>query len=232
MKVYWASVSDDSAYLAFSPITSLNHELREERNSTTTNTFFSCSGFNNALTNTFIIKNPITAHLTINENGLIYEASKKNKIKNASSRPTGFKDAHRITLNYGIIFYSPDSVELEVTPPYMHNTSFAKYGAFIPGMFDISKWFRTVKFEVQLWQGSNTFELDAGEPLFYAKFHTDEPIEFIRFNMSDTLISHLNKCTTFKQIEPFKPLSYLYDKFVKSHLNKHVMKEIQNNISI
>ena len=231
MKIYWAPTSDDSQHLAYDKFYTLNSELRKNKNDKEVDTFFACAGFKEIMQNHFVFNNPINAILEVLPNGNIYTGASDNKVLDPITRPSGIKNAHSINLRYGIIFYSPKSVNMTITPPYMHNTLLDKYGTLIPGKFDISKWFRPVNFEYQLWEGVSKFEVRSGEPSFYISFDTDEKIEFVRFDPTQKIYSYMNKCTRFKQIEPYKPLSYLYDKFMSAHMGKYIMAEINNSLN-
>lgn len=87
-------------------------------------------------------------------------------------------------------FFADDSLDVSFTPPYFHKPQYLQSGSIIPGEFNVGKWFRPYICEIQMWEEKGNFSLNAGEPLFYAEFKTDRPINFYRFNYSDSLVKY------------------------------------------
>ena len=105
-----------------------------------------------------------------------------------------------------------------------------KCGRITPGSFNISKWFRTVNFEITLWPESDKIEFKKGEHLAYIHFDTEDDIEFIQFTMTEELHNIQRVCVTSNTWASQDSLCARYDRFDKSNLNKIVMREIKKNI--
>jgi hypothetical protein len=195
--------------------------------------YFNCHAFKNFCKNLYSLKNPYTVDLFY-ENGRAYS---KNPPKTgydlavtSQVKQPSIKDS--LTINYCVnwIFFADKPVHLQTLHPWMHKTEASKTSFYVPGTFDISKWFRPIEMACQLFPGKTTFKSLEGEPLIYANFLTDEPIILKKFYLTPELIDMSISCTNLKHFKKFKSLNSLYKIFHKSLLQKKILKEIQKNV--
>jgi len=131
--------------------------------------FFNCHAFKNFCKNLYSLKNPYTVDLIYNSDGKVisrnppktgYDLAVTSHIKQPSIK-------NDLTISYCVnwIFFADSSVNLQTLQPWMHKTEASKTSYYVPGTFDISKWFRPIEVACQLFQGENTFKSIEGEPL-------------------------------------------------------------------
>ena len=82
------------------------------------------------------------------------------------------------------VYILTESNDLEISqlPAYFHANEFTKNTITIPGTFNVGKWPRPLDFSFCL---LDKIEIKEGDPLYYIKFNTKEPINFKRFIVSD-----------------------------------------------
>ena len=119
---------------------------------------------------------------------------------------------------------------MEVSPAFLHKTSYAKYGHAPSGAFDIGQWFRPSSPTFQLWDGIERFEAKTGEPHLYFNFPNEHKIELKQFAMTEKLHHIMTANVMLKAYLPKQPLSFLYENFTKSGRNKEVIQEIETNL--
>lgn len=180
----------------------------------------SCKSMQEAFKNTYMLKQPFDIHWdrTCN-NDFIHERD-----------DSAFKDSLLVDCDLQWFFFSEDSVEMEVTPPYLHNTEVSKYGFLTAGSFDISKWFRTVNLTYQLWEGIEEFNTSKNEAAAYINFRSPNKIILKQFELNEKLMEVANGCTAVKNVISNLPLNNLYERFTRSNRHKIVLKEIQANL--
>jgi hypothetical protein len=99
----------------------------------------------------------------------------------------------------------------------------------VPGRYDIGKWFRVVDFSFLMKDGESSFSIKNGEPFTYVEFHTNEKINFIKFEPKDSLRFYSNACfkSNYGRISKPRDLLYFYQSF---NLKSRVLKEIKKSI--
>jgi hypothetical protein len=237
--IYWSPWYRDHKiytenYLAYYDLEKVYVDLvknKEERN--IADNFFNCHAFKNFCKNLYSLKNPYTVDLIYEGERVFsknppktgYDLSITSQVKHPS-----VKDS--LTINYctNWIFFADKPVQLQTMQPWMHKTQASKTSFYVPGSFDISKWFRPIEMACQLFPGENTFSSIEGEPLIYANFLTDEPIVLKKFYLTPELIDLSTSCTHLKFFKKFKSLNSLYKIFSTSLLQKKILKEIQKNV--
>jgi len=195
--------------------------------------FFNCYAFKDFLKNMYCLRNPYSVDFRY-ENGncisnvppkAVYDLSVTSQVKASS-----VKDA--LTINYGAswIFFADKPLKIQTMHPWMHGTEASKTSFYVPGSFDISKWFRPIETACQLFPGENTFKSDEGEPLIYINFLTDEKIVLKKFYLTQDIINLSMSCLKLKYFKSFKALNYLYKVFTQSKLKNRILSEIKKNV--
>lgn len=237
--VYWSPwYLDHSAYVEnylahYDPEKVYVDLVKQKENRNISDNYFNCHAFKNFCKNLYSLKNPYTvdffyeggrAH-SKNPPKVGYDLAMTSQVKQPSIQ-------NCLTINYSVnwIFFADKSVNLQTLQPWMHKTEASKTSFYVPGTFDISKWFRPIEMACQLFPGESTFKSLEGEPLIYANFLTDEPVVLKKFYLTKELIDMSISCTHLKHFKKFKSLSNLYKIFNSSLLRKKILKEIQKNI--
>ena len=231
--VYYASFAPPefagSHYLLFQQPDPLLQLVAKDRNKENKyENFIDCPAFQNTVKNTFVVRNTIDASLLINDAGIFPTTEDSNDatsfwLKKASSRNLGVVNYH---LNY--IFFSED-LEITTTPAYLHNTPFQTQLTYIPGSFNIGKWFRPVEGAFEMKYDSADLTIKLGDPMYYIKFHTDEKINFVRFEFTPKLYQMTIGCMNYKKLKLHSSLKFLYNLFHTTLANKLILKEIKKH---
>jgi len=195
------------------------------------NAYHQCKSFHAAFKNMFLITHPVDLEIDLSAESLL-DLQEETFFVNGQIRYRPFKDFNKTTFDYdhSFVFFSEESLILQVTPAYMHNTSDKKSGYITSGSMDISSWYRPIFSTYQLWDNQNSIKFTKDEPMMYFQFLTDKKINLIRFEENDALRDIRQGCVNFKHILPNQPLGELYRRFRSGRLHKKVLKEIKKNI--
>ena len=113
------------------------------------------------------------------------------------------------------VYILTESNDLEISqlPAYFHANEFTKNTITIPGTFNVGKWPRPLDFSFCL---LDKIEIKEGDPLYYIKFNTKEPINFKRFIVSDLykkyIFNFLISTRNLKRTN-YSKLNYFYNIF-------------------
>jgi hypothetical protein len=195
--------------------------------------FFKCPAFLNNIKNMYSLNAPWDIDVEFLPNGSAVDNSTKKpanlsqmyQIKNSS-----MVGASTVNIFANWIFFSEDPVYIQTSPPFLHKSSMANNGFYVPGSYDISQWFRPIEGAIQLWPGEHSLRVPVGDPFIYINFLTDEPIEFKRFFMTKDIHEISQNCARFKQFKTIKNLDRLYDIFVNRGLRKRLLEKIKENL--
>lgn len=207
-------------------------DLSKDKSKSTPNSasVFSCRAFLDFTKNTYIMKNPIDLNVRV-EKQKILNYGNRNLDSLYKIRSLQVENVYNFNYSLGYLFFSEDDIDVQVTSPFMHNSNFCKNGYIFPGKFNISKWFRSVNPALQFYDNSDkNIVSEKGDPLMYIKFNTEKNITLRKFFMCKELEDIMYATIQYKQYEPNRPLSYLYDKFEKAGLRKRTLKLIKENL--
>ena len=187
-----------------------------------------CTALHNLVDSTYIFRAPFDADISFDNDGLIIRDEKNFRFW--QNRDGSFKDNVAIDLMLGLVMFSEESLDFSITPPYMHQTSQPEWGFICSAKWNIGKWIRPIVFIFQLWEGKKRLHFKAGDPMAYFTFHTDRPIEFIEFQMTQDIQLMIEACLTHKMIIKFEKMHEIYDRFIKGGMRDRVLMEIKKNI--
>jgi hypothetical protein len=235
--VYWSPVynpSEANWNILYDDFESLYQNKVSDINKNNKKSMFACPSFTNLSKNTLLAINPLKSHygfsnldmdrVTINnkiDGGLLGEILHDRSANN------------RIVLQYAlkyVFFTEEDSLKVTITSPYFNKSNHLKYGGLVPGEFDIGKWFRSLNFAYELWDGVDEFVIEKEEVAGYIQFHTDRKVVLKRFKINPELLSILYTTGTSSSWMPRVGLPERYDKFKKSRTKDIVLREIKNNL--
>jgi len=187
----------------------------------------SCPGMKKYFKNIYAVKSMYDYDLTINED---FQVSSSMHDQDFFNNHVLVRDAKigLLSFSQNYIFFT-DAPSLEMSwqiPTFLEDN---KNYYTIPGRYDIGKWFRMVDFSFLMRDGENSFSIKSGEPFTYVEFHTDEKINFIKFEPKDSIKFYSNACfkSNYGKISKPRDLSYFYQSF---NLKSKVIKEIKKSI--
>lgn len=228
--VYWANLSSiemqQRTNLLMSSPKNLVSDLFQ-KSITTNKTYNRCPANKTALKNTYFVESPIDFDISFDDN---YQGTGLRSDW-LVARPPDFNNRITAEIDLGWLFFCEESLIMEMTPPYSHNTTASKYGSVAVGSFDISKWFRPIMPTYFLWENERKFVIKANEPLAYIRFLTQDKIKLQQFELTQKTIDIKTACVTHPNYyKEFLPLQERYKLFQEQKMQKIVLKEIKNNL--
>lgn len=191
------------------------------------NSFFFCPAYKNIAKNTFLALNPIHSHF-IFEEGVAKVKSKNHIVIDVDHSPS-IVDNPLVRYGLQYIFFSESDINLTMTDPYFNRVDHNSQCSLVPGRINISKWFRVLNLEYNLWSGVKELEFRKDEPLAYFNFDSDN-VELVRFKMSKDLMKLSESCSTSTTWETQVPIIERYSRFIRTRTNKLVLNEIKKNL--
>ena len=186
--------------------------------------YLKCPAFQKYYSNTFLIRSPVDLELTISRD------SEGRKILTTKNFNQKFYNDHifprmaqnkvfsMFSVEFSYIFYSENSVILEMIPANMEKTAFVQNTNLIPGEFDISKWIRPVSPAFEVVDDSQTLKISRGDPLYYIRFNSDKKVNLVRIKQDDTIEKVEKACSRLKFFVPKNSLEENYE-VAKSLIN-------------
>lgn len=217
-KVYWSYglIGSHANISGFPPsrlITDLkeNHAFKGKENGR----MLVCPSTLETIKNAYVLKAPFDINVIKREDGSC-------EIENFGIE--FLKDQHVQFHNaFNWVFFSEKTVTMNLYPPFLHPESLP--GAC--GSYDISKWFRPVSSAI-LMEKFNYIPIKRGQAVAYAFF--DRPVDFVRFEMTETLARIGGASAELKNHTVKNKLQALYDMASVNKINKIVLREIKRNI--
>ena len=233
-KIYWAPFFDEKENVDWSILYKqpefLQKKIIKNINKTNleNNNLIYCPAVKNLTDRTFALKFPMDSHYQIKNQQIIYKS--KNCIGAVKKHANNFTNNYLFVLNMSYAFFTEEDINMTLTAPYFSDSPHLKFGSIIPGKFNISKWFRNIDLEINLWTNKNELIIKENEDIAYVHFDTDKQIELVRFEMNTNLHKMLRACSTSSVWEKFVPFSKRYKRFKESLMNKKIIKEIKNSL--
>ena len=188
-----------------------------------------CPASNRALENIYSIKSLYDYSFTIKDNqcsSSLYDQNFYNEHVNVRSI-----EQKVFSFNNRYAFFT-DEKSLEITAyeyPTFEQNEVSRRCIPISGKYDIGKWFRPLEFPFILKDEFDTFTVKEQDVLYYLRVHTNRPIVFKQFILTDTLRGMLNSAVkiTSHKIDRFKTLESFYHMFKSK---KYILKEIKKSL--
>lgn len=186
-----------------------------------------CSALHTFAQNMFILKSPFSVSVDLDDTGAIIPSEHSSFF---SERISSIDNTFSIDFNIPYLFFSEESIDLTLTPPYMHKTGQTNYGFITAASFNISKWIRCIPSIYQLWEGVKHLQILEDEPISYIKFNTDKKIIFKQFKLTPEIINIVMACQEYKEIKSSQPMYKLYNLFTRTGVRDRTLKAIKENI--
>lgn len=206
-----------------------------------TKNFFQCPATRDALQNVYMIKCPFstTSEVLLKETGEVERVEQNwsqhspdllSQCRVELSHAPSKTNELLLVVEYTYVFYCEEPLHMRMTAPWFHEAPHMRYGAAVPGAFDIGRWIRPVNFEMNLWPGETKMNFEEGEPMGYLEFGTDKKINFQRFETTPKFKSLVSDSIVIRN-KAFTPsLLKRYKIFDRSPIKKILLKEIKDNL--
>jgi len=236
MIVYWSPFVNPMfvPYISYQDPESIDSRLASMRVSVDSKLrdFRYCPSIRDQTKNLYALKFPVDYSLTFDiqreyvQSDLYNQEFFDNMIRTRSFEP--------VCCTYRIcyIFVAEDSLEVEVTSPYLSENIFSNSTYILPGKFDIGKWLRPVDCSFLVREGISNVPMNKGDDWAYINFLTDKKVVFKKFYFTDKLndiMTNILNVKTYQKVH-FSPLSSWYDLYQKSKMKNLVLREIKENL--
>lgn len=236
LTVYWApywplSLKYDLNHIFPSPKSLYDEWFEKYTPQRRPDVYFNCPASTRKMKRTFSFVNIVDTHTRFNLDGSIeYSRPEKYQLLNELIHQPTIENHRLINVQYSLLVFCEESVVASMQSPFFHKTEAFKYGAIVPGEFDVGQWYRPLNAEFQLWENVDELHLAANEPLFYLDFLTDRPIVMQRYQVTKRLSTIASSLIHVNPLGKFASLSEKYRVFQQSRLRSQVLKEIKNNL--
>lgn len=230
--VYWSpwqhkDIYDERYPYYQDPEKLLSYVNNFRNNDNSTDTWYKCRGFMETARNTFVLRSPFGVDAKVDA-PYIRSLNTEYNVEQFDAKNPSMSNSHTVNFSVNWIFWSEEDLSITTISPYVEPLKFN--GFYVPGSFNINKWFRPVEGAFQLFPGEDRFAVDPGDPIIYIKFNTDKKVILKRFKMNDALHESVYKCTTHKIDNPWQNLPTLYSLFTKNKWGDIIRKNILENM--
>jgi hypothetical protein len=235
INIYWAPLFNELDWnMMYPEPINLFNDMNQYRTKGTNKfgSFYMCPAVSDRMKRTFVFKNSLETEIDYDFTDLSNPIVQTVKgIKATTHKPSSMVDKGYIESALSYIFFAEESVLALMNVPTVHRPKYFNQGMLLSGSFDISRWFRPMSAEFQMWEQKGKLILEEDEPLFYLELITDKKINLQRFNMTEKLYRLSYECVRHsKTFGAFKPIQERYRKFEEAKMNEIVLTEIKKNL--
>jgi hypothetical protein len=240
LTVYWAVVSEKDyghdRQMMFIEPASLRKTLFNNRNkgNKSRQNFLKCPAVVDVVNNVFVWKSPKKTSVDLE---VVDGKMKPNqRYENGdhfdwyTEHPPTLESNLLVTLDYHIIFFAEEEVEVLLTAPYFTEAPHLKSGAIVPGKVNVGAWFRPMNAEFNLWRNNTSISFEENEDIAYFTFLTDKKVRLQEFKMNQDLNRIAASMVASIMWMPYKPLRDRYDAFRRRKLRGVVLRKIKENL--
>lgn len=233
--IYWApywnqTLAFDLNHLYPSPYSLYSDCVKNYVGNQQRDTFIKCPAVSSKMKNIFVFNNLVKNHTTYVDDHVYYDNPEMLQTPSSILHQPTLKNNMLVNFEYSLLLFSEESVMASMTSPYFHNVESSKYGAIVPGQFDIGKWYRPFNAEFNLWDGVNELKINHDEPLMYIEFYTDKKIRLHRYQVTKRLSTIALSLIQLNPLPRFSKLTEKYDIFKRAGLRNQILREIKSNI--
>lgn len=235
--VYYAPCVDPALYgddfMLYKEPDSLYKDLLKDKNyQNNYNNYMDCPGFLKSIQNTFIVRSSWTSTILVNlQNGSFTNSHGEADAisEHFTAKPVSRKNL-LFNVYHNFLFFCEDDLEITTMPAYMHNSEFQRKCTYIPGSFNISRWFRPIEGAFEMQEPFESLIVKTDDPLYYVKFDTSDTVKLVRFNLTPKIWAMSQGCVHHKKYQPMRSLKYLYNLFSTTLMRTLVLSHIKKNI--
>lgn len=223
INVYWAVYDSNDLFHYYAPEMMIKHVHQDVLESEVAR----CPGFQAYCKNRYVLRSPFEYQLTLTQDGVfsdMYDQRFFDRYVVARNKKVN-------SFNWQYIFYSDaPSLKVDYAPPAFTFNKTTSTTTAVCGTYDIGKWFRAMEYGFLM--NDNQAACDRGDIFAEIKFHTDEKVNLIRFDMTDELyklaISHANAGSYNRKP---KLLSWYYKKAEQFNAKARVINAIERSLN-
>lgn len=191
-----------------------------------------CPAVRDYMKNVFALKSPYEFEFEVTDEGIVsgyYDQDFFDRhvvVRSMKERLFSF-------MQYTIFTAEQDDVEVSFESPWFEDNQFTRDCIYLPGKMNIGKYYRQNDFGFHLRSDVNKFAVKMDDAYCYLRVHTDQPVQFKRYYMTDKLLSFTEQVACIKENKPFltSKLEYFYEIFGRNkNLKSLILKEIKENI--
>jgi hypothetical protein len=146
------SVYDDRFLTYKDPEWLLENVISQSERLNLTDNFFKCPAVIEQLKNTLVLKNTSDVHVKF-ENDHYQNLLQNPKLSShvlINVKQPSVKNQRTINYSTNWVFFADKPLQMSTSVPFMHRVEHSKYGYYVPGIYDISKWFRPIEYAFQM----------------------------------------------------------------------------------
>lgn len=187
-----------------------------------------CPGFRNYFNNTYSIQSLYDYEFYIKD-GDVFSDLYDQTFFNDHVVTRSIENKCFSFTNKWIFFTENDSLEMSISGPTLEDSNIAKDSIYIPGTFDIGKWFRSIDIAFFLRENINKIKIKEDDSLGYIKFNTNQKIILKQFMMNETILNYLESTLNSKFNRNTRLRSF--DEYYSIFKNKkRIIKEIKKTL--
>jgi hypothetical protein len=118
-----------------------------------------------------------------------------------------------IGIDWLTVFTAKESIQMQVTPAFMHYNDFTEKTAVIPGEFDIGKWTRPVELVFEIKKSQETISIKKGDAISYIKFLSNDRVKLVH---AKTPWEEIIECSKLRSKNKYRPLAERYKDLEKT----------------
>lgn len=240
LTVYWAVVSEREGgmdrqimFVEPAPLRRTLFSNRNKNNKSRQN-FLKCPAVVDVVNNVFVWKSPKKTSVEIEVVDGMVEPNRRYEVGDHfdwyTEHPPTLESNLLVTLDYHIIFFCEEEVEVLFTAPYFTEAPHLSSGALVPGKVNVGAWFRPMNAEFNLWKGNKSISFEENEDIAYFTFLTDKKVKLQEFKMTTDLNKIAMSMVASITWMPHLPLKDRYDAFRRRKLRNVVLKKIKENL--
>lgn len=197
--------------------------------------FVKCPGFTDYFKQAYIISSPFDIEISFSKGSAYPEFIQPNVRNNPDlfrvysnflinrtlEQPKGAKPLLSLPPSY--LFYSNESVMMEMLPPFMMPNSYKFLN--VPGEYNIGKWIRPIDFTIEINNPNENLIIKKGEPLFVVKFTASDgsKVKLERIIEDKELVNVVKSVAATKQLLPKQGLAERYrsaEQYLKAYFKR------------
>ena len=240
ISVYWAVVTEKDygmdrqiMFVEPEPLRKTLFANRNKNNKSRQN-FLKCPAVTDVVNNVFVWKSPKETSIDIEVVDGMIEPDKRYEMGDYldwyTQHPPTLENNLLASLDYHIIFFAEEEVEVLLSAPYFTNAPHLQSGAIIPGKVNIGSWFRPLNAEFNLWNGNRNISFKENEDIAYFTFLTDKKVHLQEFRMSSDLNRIAMSMVSSISWMPHKPLRDRYENFRRRKMRGVILNKIRENL--
>lgn len=153
-----------------------------------------------------------------------------SKVSLKKARKSSYPGYINVSYNLGWYFFASEPVVARMTAPYFPAVTPTEGALFATGEFDIGQWFRPFNPDYHLPYESKSFNVKAGDPLFFLEIFTEKQIVFKRFVTNDIIKNiSFEMAEAPKRYGPLDKLLNRYKMFNSTKTKEILLDQIKKN---